>query len=328
MPIDEESLTQSRSYENHELGLREEFLQPALGSGRTVAVLAHPTGPAKSVGFVLCHSFAAEQLHLSHVEAVVARRVAAAGFPVLRYHGQGYGDSEAPIEDIRLSSHLADALDAVKLMSELPGIERVGIMGPRFGGLVAGLTADREGLDLLVTWQPVVSGQQYMRDYVRQQLVHSVVLQAGDRASGTGSADLRTRLREQGWLDVKGFPLSREAFEEIGGVDLLRDLRSFAGHSLLVSIGRGERADPAIDKLAARLEELGGDCARAAVRDASGGQFGQHHHQNRPGGIKVDRQLELGDALAEVTVRWIEQTAGGLAASAPDRGPGSERTVR
>jgi pimeloyl-ACP methyl ester carboxylesterase len=324
MPIDEAVLRQHRGYEDPQLGLREEFLQPELGSGRTVAVLSRPTGPSQPVGFVLCHSFAAEQLHLSRLEAVIARRVAAAGFPVLRYHGQGYGDSEGRIQDIRLSTHLSDAKDAVSLMSELSGVERVGVMGPRLGGLVAALTADREGLDLLVAWQPVVSGQQYMRDFIRQLVLHSVVLQAGERASSKAApSDLRAELRERGWLDVKGFPLSEAAFEEIAGLDLLRELRTFDGHSLVVSIGRTERVDPAIDKLVARLAELGGDCTHEAVRDPGGGQFGQHHHQNQPGGIKIDRQFELADALAEVTVGWVQARAGGLAASAPER-PRSE----
>ena len=42
-----------------------------------------------------CPSFAMEQIHLGRMEVVMARVLAAAGFPVLRYHGQGYGDSQA-----------------------------------------------------------------------------------------------------------------------------------------------------------------------------------------------------------------------------------------
>src|SRR5262245_47796987 len=101
-----------RGYEDQRTGIAEEFLQPTLGEGRTVAVLSRPVGAVRRLGWVICHSCALEQVHLARLEVVVARALSAAGFPVLRYQSQGYGDSEGT-DDIGLASHIEAATGAV-----------------------------------------------------------------------------------------------------------------------------------------------------------------------------------------------------------------------
>src|SRR5262249_34932224 len=152
-------LASHRQYEDKRTGITEEFLQPTLQGVRTVAVLSRPLGPARPVGWVICHSLALEQVHLARMEVVVARTLAAAGFPVLRYHTRGYGDSDGG-EGVGLGTHLADATEAVELMRRVGGVERIGMLGARFGGTVAALVADRLDLDLLGLWEPVTRGQQ------------------------------------------------------------------------------------------------------------------------------------------------------------------------
>src|SRR5438128_4485746 len=143
MPLNEELVRLYRSFEDPEAGVREEFHQPRLGPGRTVAVLSRPTGSSSSVGWVLCHSFGIEQVNLHRLEVLTARAMAAAGFPVLRFHVQGYGDAERRGEPVDVQWHLDGAGDAVALVRELDGVSRVGILGARFGAMVAALTAHR-----------------------------------------------------------------------------------------------------------------------------------------------------------------------------------------
>src|SRR5207302_10678278 len=128
MPVDEGLLLRHRSFEDASTGFTEAFLQPTIGSGRTVAVLSRPMGSAFPVGWVILHSFGLEQMHLSRLDVVVARALAAAGFPGLRLHGQGYGDSEGTDEHSGRGSRLADGTDAIRLLSGQPGVERVGVV--------------------------------------------------------------------------------------------------------------------------------------------------------------------------------------------------------
>src|SRR5439155_191024 len=127
-----------------------------------VAVLSRPLERRRAVGWVICHSFAQEHYRLYRTDVAVARALASTGFLVLRYHGQGYGDSEGRMEDITLSSHLADARDAVRTMRE-QGLEAVGVIGTRFGGTIAAMVADELGAHALAVVDPVMSGREFMR---------------------------------------------------------------------------------------------------------------------------------------------------------------------
>jgi hypothetical protein len=82
--IDQPLLRNHRTFRDPRTGFQEEFLEADLGSGQTVAVLSTPLVPAKPMGWVICHSFGMDQIHLGRLEVIAARQLAAAGFPVLR----------------------------------------------------------------------------------------------------------------------------------------------------------------------------------------------------------------------------------------------------
>jgi pimeloyl-ACP methyl ester carboxylesterase len=326
--IDETMLVAHRAYANPAAGISEEFLRPVLGGRHTVAVLTRPTVPARPLGWVLCHSFAREQTVLKELDAFVARSLAAVGFPVLRYHGQGYGDSEGRMEDVTLSSHLDDAGDAVEVLREKAGVEAVGIAGARFGGTVAALAAERLELPLMALWDPVVSGSQFMRRFLRTKLFFEAVEEgrdsdpsasnstrkAGPEGNGDGqgapaeaSRTLREVLHEQHWVDVQGFSLSERAHDEVAAVDLRRDLSRFRGACLVTFLSRSGETRPDIAKLADHLRALGAECDVELVPHRTVAEFGLRRYMDDGENVKVDVQLELSNALAALTTRWAEK---------------------
>lgn len=314
MPVDERLLLAHRRYEDAAAGISEEFLQPKIGAGRTVAVLARPLGHAHPIGWVILHSFGLEQMHLSRLDVVAARSLAAAGFPVLRFHGQGYGDSERMTEPIGLASHLADAADAVALMADQEGIERVGVLGARFGGTVAALVADRERLPFMGLWEPMARGSQYMRDVLRARVFADMVGKT-DEAGASQMDGLRSELATQGWSDIKGFLLTREANDEISAVDLAKDLQQFSGRALVIGVSRTGKASAGISKLAQRLTDLGATCSLVTLQDTLAAQFGQFHFQTTDGGrAKVDTQYDLNEQIAQSTSQWAIEILEGSAA--------------
>ena len=117
MGVDLELLAQHHRFEDPAAGYSEEFIQPRLGLGNTVAVLSTPLGPSASLGWVICHSFALEHVYLQPMETALARRLAATGFAVLRFHAQGYGDSELDSDQVTLHSHVEDTLDAASVLA-------------------------------------------------------------------------------------------------------------------------------------------------------------------------------------------------------------------
>lgn len=308
MALDTDLLERARRYEDPDAGISEEFLQPTLGMGRTTAVLARPLGKAAPFGFVICHSFGLEHIHLGRQEVLAARALAAAGFPVLRFHGQGYGDSERGGEVIGLTSHLAEATDAVRLMRERLGVNQVGTVGGRFGGAVAALVADRMDLPAMALWEPSVQGSRFMRDLLRRELLSK--LAAGEDAGGASEMQrLRQDLAARGWADIRGFRLSREAHDEVSQVDLIAQIERFSGAALVLALTRTGRVDPSLAKLAQHLESLGARTSLEPVQDQFAAQFGQFRFQTVDGGRgKRDIQLEINERVAAVTAAWAART--------------------
>jgi pimeloyl-ACP methyl ester carboxylesterase len=312
MAVDEAYLLGLRTFEDLGGGFREEFLTPSLGGRRAVAVLSRPLERSRAVGWVICHSFALEQLYLSHLEAQAARSLAAEGFPVLRYHGRGYGDSEGLADGVCLTSHLADAKDAVKALVAETGVEQVGMIGGRFGGTVAALAAEAEGLPFVVLWDPMLHGGRFLRDHLLGPVISGLFAREPTRAPGAVAADLMETLQRKGRVDVKGFVLTRQAYDEISGVDLVRDIRPFEGSVLLVALAAGDETASAIDELAGRFRSLGARCAVDTVRDPFAREFGQFHLRASPGTRgKADVRADLDEAIVRSTVRWCVGAVGG-----------------
>jgi len=297
-------LERYRRFEDPVGGFREEFVQPVLGLGATVGVLARPMGETRAVGWVISHSFGLEQVHLGRLDVIVARALSAAGFPVFRFHGQGYGDSERGMDVAGLSSHLAESVGAVDLLKRVAGVEAVGVMGARFGGAIAALTADRLELPLLAMWNPTVKGGQFMRDFLRSQVLADIV----ETGEGGGASDLQSiqdQLSTAGWADIKGWTLTKGAHDEIAAVDLLIGVQRFRGSALVGAVSRTGTPPSAAAALTKRLRDLGAAPSLHVIQDPNAAQFGQFRWRTVDGGqSKRDTQLELNEKLAEATVGW------------------------
>jgi hypothetical protein len=310
MGTDEEFLLRHRRYEDRQARFSEEFHQIRLGLGRTVVVLSRPIGPALPVGWVICHSFGMEQLHLSRLDVLMARSLSSAGFPVLRYHGQGYGDSELGMETVGLDSHLGEAGEALDWMVKQDGVEQVGMIGARLGGAVALMVAVRRQLRYAAVWEPMVRGSQYVRELLRSRGLAEVV--GGKSVDVASEIELeRQTLAEQGWIDIKGVPFSRSAHDEIAAIDLVKDLTRWEGSALVGGVSRTGKVGTALTKLAQHLESIGGKADVEVVTDRYAAQFGQFRFQTIEGGTaKKDTQLALNRAMAAATAAWSLRQVG------------------
>ena len=313
--IDLRLLERYQRYEDPRSGISEEFLRPTIGGAGTVAVLSRPLGSTEDLGFVVCPSFGSEHTQMDGLEVRVARTLAAAGFPVLRYHGQGYGDSEGPREHVGASSHLADAADAVGVMAERGGVGRVATVGGLFGASVAALTAERLSLPATAMWQPVTNGHRYA-----EQILRGVALWQMTEFRRTGEKAPLSVLREQldaTGVDIRGFVFTKQAYDEIAAVDLMTDLVSFRGASLTLGVSRSEHLPPAATALVEHLRALGGVATHDVVRDKLVHPLGAYRYvgfADRHG--RLDTQFVLNERIADATLTWARTQAHATEASA------------
>jgi hypothetical protein len=297
--VDEAFLESHRARVDPVTGVREEFLQPRIGDGASVGVLARSTGPSRPIGWVFAHSYGVEQMNLDRFEVLVARALSAAGFPTLRFQVQGYGDSEHRGRAPSWSDHVDGTLDAMDLMAGQEGVETVGVFGTRFGSLVAGVASQRRDVRLLALCQPFGRGAEFLRDSFRLAFLRES-LRGPD-----GRGGLEAELDQNGWADVDGFRLEASAYREIAAVDLFDEVRRFTGRALVLGIARSESMPPGPAALAAHLRSVGAECDERVVQERTAFVFGQKQYHRIPGNLEeVDTQFDLSRSLAGVAVAW------------------------
>ncbi len=300
-----------RSFRDPRLGITERFLTPAFDGVRTVAVLSLPLGRPRSLGWVLSQSYGPDQITLQGLEVPLARALSAAGFPVLRYHARGYGDSELTADHVTLETQLEDAVRAVELLCSSVEIMRVGLTGLRFGATIAALTADHlaDGtipVSAIALWEPIAKGRVYAQSLLRLGVMTELV----SRGRVDGAPDPADTLREHGVLDVQGFPVRADAVEQMSRINLTSDLTAFRGSSLVVQVSKSASPRPELQALTARLSELGGDSLLEILRHPQAHKLGRPRFRGLANGHKTDTQAGLSAGLIETTIRWCESTLG------------------
>lgn len=302
MDVDEALVGSLSSYSDARTGINERFLKPIVGGKRTVGVLSEPTGPRRDMGWVICHSFAMEQVWLQPLEVAAARLLAHSGFAVLRFHSQGYGDSEGSTTEIGLETQIRDAVDAVAVLLKEAGLSRAGLVGGRVGGTVAALAAERSDVPAVVLWEPVVDGRRYVEALTRAAMVTELSSSSQVKAP---AGDVERRFAEAGIIDVQGFPLTRAVFQEFSALDLLSSVTRFRGDSLVVQISRSGRPRSELERLSRRFNETGGRSALEVIVDPNAWRFGlQRYYSTSDGRRKEDKQAILSDQLVRQTVSW------------------------
>ncbi|SEC56799.1 Serine aminopeptidase, S33 [Burkholderia sp. WP9] len=209
----------------------------------------HPaSGPD---GLVLCYPFGYDALCTYRGMRRLAEGLAARGMPVLRFDYPGTGDSAGEAsEPGRWRAWIDSIKQAVALLRESSGVERVTLCGLRLGGTLAALAAQElGGVDGLVLLAPVLSGKNYQRElraHYRQWL------------SIPAAMDCVPEPDTDAFVEAYGFRLYQDTLESLRAVDLKRDAPRPAGRVLML-----DSLDPArVDALAAHYREQGVDVER------------------------------------------------------------------
>ena len=124
-----------------------------------------PEHSARDQGVVLCPALGDEYLFAHGTSRFLARQLAAAGFHVLRFDYSGTGDSAGEFEDFNARLWAEDVETAIAEIKDLGQVSRVGLVGARFGAVLAARAAQqRDDVDQLVLWDPVSDGRSYLQE--------------------------------------------------------------------------------------------------------------------------------------------------------------------
>ncbi|MEP6546413.1 MAG: alpha/beta hydrolase [Gammaproteobacteria bacterium] len=163
---------------------------------------------------VLCYPWGSEYVYAHRSMRHLATRLSQAGYHTLRFDYFGTGDSSGDLLDADLSGWKSDTESAIEGIKDIAGTRHVSLVGLRIGGTVAAKAAAQlpDGIDALVMWDPIVSGEEYLRS------MHVAV--AMPDASTVA--------------EVNGFPLSARMREDFQAINLCADLAAADKRSLVL----------------------------------------------------------------------------------------------
>jgi len=144
-----------------------------ISMGGCFAWLHCPQGSAKSLGAVVCPGLKTDELNGYGPLRLLAERLADQGYPTVRLHYLGTGDSSDPAEPVdhwkTWQQSIHDAADWFRQ----DGADQIVLCGLRFGAMLAAtVAADRTDVAGLVLLTPVLRGRSYVRQ-LKMETGHS-----------------------------------------------------------------------------------------------------------------------------------------------------------
>lgn len=192
--------------------------------GQRFALFHSPDATTKFQGAVLyVHPFAEEMNKSRRMAALQARAMAASGYAVLQVDLLGCGDSSGDFADATWEAWCADIEQAVSWMRQRVGGAPLWLWGLRTGCLLVNEVANRlQGPVNLLFWQPVLSGRQFLQQFLRLKAAAEMLSN-----DGKGVMDrLRSRLQQGESVEVAGYMLSSVLAGALEKSDLLVPHRS------------------------------------------------------------------------------------------------------
>ena len=123
-----------------------------------------PTRLVHGTGVVLCAPLGHEYYRSYRALAKLAEHLSSRGHIVARFDYRGIGDSAGNAGGYSLSDRIDDASLAVTTLCDSTPLERVLVIGMRFGALVADGVAARLPIARAVHWEPLRDGRQWLSE--------------------------------------------------------------------------------------------------------------------------------------------------------------------
>ena len=238
------------------------------GSQGPVSSIYHPAARARRsrLGLVYAPPFAEEMNRTRRMAALQARRLAELGIDILLLDPYGTGDSGGSFSEARWEIWREDLRMAAAWLGERTG-GAVGLWGLRLGALLAAEVAasERSRIACLVFWQPVLSGDRYLTQFLRLR-VAATMNKGSDRES---TKDLRARLFQGEALEVAGYDLTSQLAGSIAPLQLdilIERLEHLPIHWLEVASEEEAALAPASQQIVRVLEQRNHPLTSRAVR--------------------------------------------------------------
>lgn len=132
-----------------------------------------PAGPARGA-VVVCSPLFLEGSENVHAELLLAEALVGFGFAVQRFDYRGCGNSFGDPQELTLETATQDCLLASARLGEHAGTERVGVVGTRWGALLAAAVAGPLGARAVALWEAKPDGRAYIDELARTRAFYDL----------------------------------------------------------------------------------------------------------------------------------------------------------
>lgn len=215
---------------------------------RLYRTLHRPAGTPRRL-WVFCNPLLEDATFAYRVLAELANAVAASGDAVLRFDGEGQGDSEGTAERLALADWVDDTVTAVNWGRKHcgAGIETV-LLSLGSGALVAARAAAVVHATRLLLVDPVADGKAHFADCLR---AHATIQLSCFNRVRESAAQLQARLRKGETVSLMGHEVGQAFAESLQEADLSALVAARGRRTDVIAVCRPTRreVDPAVASL-------------------------------------------------------------------------------
>jgi pimeloyl-ACP methyl ester carboxylesterase len=274
------------------LGIREEAEFFTVDDEELFGIRSLPPGIPLG-GVLICSPILGEFGRNYRREVEVARRLAANGLAVQRFHYRGMGNSSGQLSRISVDTIVRDAMVAGNRLCDETGVRIVAVIGTRIGAWPAQEAANRFRSLGLVLCEPVLHGSTYLRTGMRSALFHALRQQ---RLNPKTTRSTMKELLESGSVDLLGHSLHKRLAESILAYDVAEAIDQGPRQILWIDAPRGTQEKQVKQRLLRKFEASGMPVTLTSVSSAD-------HWWLVEGGPLRPSVSDVG--LEEPTLSWI-----------------------
>lgn len=235
-----------------------EFFGP--GPDRLLGLRYTPTHIEPRAGVVICEPLLSQFIAHYRYGTLMARRLAAAGLVVQRFHYRSTGNSDGDIRDLTLDTMNEDASMAADVLKERSGVGDVAFLGVQIGSYPAA-RASRPGSPVVLD-SPPRSGSDYLKNAFRSHAV--VMMQSGVETKPREA--LLSQLERDGVVTLLGARLSDSLYRSLQNRSILDEMGDQIRPVLLIGGSQSGELKPVVEKLRQDMLAAGFDVDAVARR--------------------------------------------------------------
>jgi len=196
-----------------------------------VGMIHLPKTDARAPAVLMCHGFMGDRIESHFIFVKMARRLANAGYIVMRFDFRGSGESEGEFSDVTIPAEVDDARVALAWLRGQPEVDpkRVSLLGLSLGGAIAATLAGEDGnIAALVLWSALAEPSVFVAQGIAQADSHPAPLGVQPSSS----------------FDLGGHLVGEGFRKTAGDVKPLESIRNYVGNLLILHGTRDEVIPP------------------------------------------------------------------------------------